>query len=215
MSGAGNGMKLPINKPDIVGVAERLTNLRRSGKRLVGRCPMPDHEDRTPSFFVNPDKQSYRCFGCGAHGDVIDLVMKVEGLTFKEALQHLNIETPARGRYRGSRKRALLEELKAIELEILYHEFLRRHSCLCSMWLRFYNRSIASKYDFWWDDEELVLEHLPELLKQCADMKEVERVLWWVEKAKELRRHLAILHEGGTAEEKFKLFQEITGGIDE
>lgn len=65
---------------DIADVAERYTELRRAGSgRLVGRCVAPDHPDKTPSMVVYPDTGRFRCFGCGAGGDVLDLVMLAEG----------------------------------------------------------------------------------------------------------------------------------------
>ncbi len=57
--------------------------LRPSGQRLVGRCPF--HRDSRPSLVVYPANQSYFCFGCGAGGDVIDFVARLEGVGFKEA----------------------------------------------------------------------------------------------------------------------------------
>lgn len=58
-------------------VAEEETALRRVGAHLRGRCPLPDHEDRTPSFCVYPDERgfcpSWWCFGCNRGGDVVDL----------------------------------------------------------------------------------------------------------------------------------------------
>jgi DNA primase len=48
--------------------------------RLVGRCLSPAHEDRTPSKSIYTDTQRFRCYGCGAHGDVIDLLMLAEGM---------------------------------------------------------------------------------------------------------------------------------------
>ncbi|MEZ4503124.1 MAG: CHC2 zinc finger domain-containing protein [Dehalococcoidia bacterium] len=56
--------------------------LRRSGRRLVGRCPF--HEDRDPSLVVYPQTQSYFCFGCDAGGDVIDFIGRLDGTAFKE-----------------------------------------------------------------------------------------------------------------------------------
>jgi len=53
-------------------VAARLTELRGSGNSLSGRCPF--HDDHNPSFVVWPDIQKWRCYGCGLHGDVIDLL---------------------------------------------------------------------------------------------------------------------------------------------
>ena len=53
-------------------------------------CPMPNHEDSSPSFGVNIDNNKYNCFGCGQTGDVIKLVQQVEGLNFIEAIQRLS-----------------------------------------------------------------------------------------------------------------------------
>ena len=61
--------------------------LRGRGRRLTGRCPF--HEDRTPSFCVYPETESFHCFGCGASGDVIDFVRRAEGLDFREAVLRL------------------------------------------------------------------------------------------------------------------------------
>jgi DNA primase len=65
-------------------VVSRYVSLRPSGNNLVGRCPF--HDDRIPSFVIYPVTQSFHCFGCRAHGDVISFLMQVEHLTFREAL---------------------------------------------------------------------------------------------------------------------------------
>ena len=57
--------------------------LRRDGREFKGCCPF--HNERTPSFHVVDDKEFYHCFGCGAHGDVVDFVMAFYGVPFKEA----------------------------------------------------------------------------------------------------------------------------------
>jgi len=59
--------------------AGELMKLRRSGGVLVGRCPLPDHEDKTPSFTVWPGNDSWWCFGCSRGSDVIDLYFYAEG----------------------------------------------------------------------------------------------------------------------------------------
>jgi len=61
--------------------------LRRSGKVLRGLCPF--HEDRAPSLVVYPDPGTFHCFGCGAHGDAITFLQKVEHLSFTQALDAL------------------------------------------------------------------------------------------------------------------------------
>ena len=73
---------------DIVEVVSEYVHLgRRSGSNMFGLCPF--HNEKTPSFSVNPDKQIYHCFGCGKGGDVISFIMEVENLTFPEAVEKL------------------------------------------------------------------------------------------------------------------------------
>lgn len=73
---------------DLVQVAERYTKLRKNCKSYYGCCPLPTHEDSTPSFHVYPDGRFY-CHGCKESGDAFDLVMSCEGKAFPEALADL------------------------------------------------------------------------------------------------------------------------------
>jgi DNA primase len=73
---------------DIVEVISSYANLQRSGSSLKANCPF--HQERTPSFFVFPDRQSWRCFGaCADGGDAFSFVMKADRVDFREALQSL------------------------------------------------------------------------------------------------------------------------------
>ena len=72
---------------DIVEVVSAHTDLRRQGARYVGLCPF--HDERTPSFSVEPQEKLYHCFGCGVGGDVIKFVEEKEGLSFTEAVEML------------------------------------------------------------------------------------------------------------------------------
>ena len=73
---------------DMAAVVELRTQLRKGGGgELTGRCPF--HDERTPSFWLNPVKQLYYCFGCGAKGDLISFVRETEGLDFAEAIEWL------------------------------------------------------------------------------------------------------------------------------
>jgi DNA primase len=72
---------------DLAAVVGERTALRRSGSQLVGRCPF--HEERTPSFSVNPAKGLYWCFGCGKGGDVFRFVEETQGLDFTGAVEWL------------------------------------------------------------------------------------------------------------------------------
>ena len=76
---------------DIVTVVSRYVQLKRAGRNLKACCPF--HDEKTPSFNVNPEKQFFKCFGCGAGGSVFDFVMRIERQTF--------VEAPARARERG------------------------------------------------------------------------------------------------------------------
>jgi DNA primase len=72
---------------DIVEVISAHTDLRRQGARWTGLCPF--HDERTPSFSVEPQEKLYHCFGCGVGGDVIKFVEEKEGMGFAEAVELL------------------------------------------------------------------------------------------------------------------------------
>ena len=75
------------NRCDIVSVVSRYVELKKSASSFVGLCPF--HNEKTPSFHVNPAKQFFYCFGCHAGGDVITFIMKIENLTYPEAVNFL------------------------------------------------------------------------------------------------------------------------------
>src|SRR5471030_594471 len=72
---------------DFVAVVEERTPLRKAGTRLTGRCPF--HEERTPSFSVNPVDKWYHCFGCGVGGDMFKFVQETQGLDFVGSIEWL------------------------------------------------------------------------------------------------------------------------------
>lgn len=76
-----------ITLSDVIGKKIKLT---RAGREYKGCCPF--HNEKTPSFYVNDDKQFYHCFGCGAHGSVFDFVMNLENYSFIEAVEALAIK---------------------------------------------------------------------------------------------------------------------------
>ena len=112
------------------------TELRRSGaRRLSGLCPF--HDERTPSFGIDPVEKLYHCFGCGAGGDVFSFVMETEGLDFAGALESLadrngvqlerEAEDPREATRREARDRllALLERTAAYYVRVLWESARR------------------------------------------------------------------------------------------
>ncbi len=77
-------LRTRLTLSDVVGKKVKLT---RAGREYKGCCPF--HREKTPSFYVNDDKQFYHCFGCGAHGDVIGFTMAEGNLSFIEAIEQL------------------------------------------------------------------------------------------------------------------------------
>ncbi len=76
-----------LRRVDVVEVVGRRLPLKRAGREYRARCPF--HDERTPSFWVSPQKQFFHCFGCGAHGSAIGFVMKYDGLDFRDAVEVL------------------------------------------------------------------------------------------------------------------------------
>jgi DNA primase len=103
---------------DMIAVVSERTELRRAGPdEYVGRCPF--HDERTPSFGIDPHKKVYHCFGCQASGDVFRFVMETEGLDFAGALESLarrsgvELETEAENP-RAAEQRKRRERLHAL-----------------------------------------------------------------------------------------------------
>ncbi len=116
---------------DMVEVVGQYTDLKKAGANFSGRCPF--HEERTPSFSVNPSEKLYYCFGCGAGGNLIGFVMAKENMDFPEAVEYLADkygialeyeESSTHGdaeRRRRERLRALLEQA-TVYYERVYRE---------------------------------------------------------------------------------------------
>jgi len=104
---------------DIVDLVSGYVSLKKTGKNHTGLCPF--HAEKTPSFSVNPDKQIFHCFGCGAGGDVFKFIELQEGLNFPDAVRALagraGISLPTDSRSRGQDKKS--EDERKVLLEIV------------------------------------------------------------------------------------------------
>lgn len=76
-----------VQRNDMVDVAQSYVQLRRRGRTYTGLCPF--HSEKTPSFVVYPETQSFYCFGCGAGGDVITFIKKINNVDYVEAVKTL------------------------------------------------------------------------------------------------------------------------------
>ena len=87
---------------DIEQIVSSYVPLKKKGRYLTGLCPF--HSEKTPSFFVYPQTQSFYCFGCGAGGDVITFIRRIENLEYMEAVRMLadrcGLQVPRRRRRR-------------------------------------------------------------------------------------------------------------------
>lgn len=79
------------SQADLVGIIGKHTTLKRAGKEFKGNCPF--HGEKTPSFYVNPQKNVYNCFGCGVGGNAISFLRDYENQTFMEAVRELSRQT--------------------------------------------------------------------------------------------------------------------------
>lgn len=125
-----------LSRIDIVDVVSAHVELKKAGANLKGLCPF--HGEKTPSFNVNPTRQTYHCFGCGVHGDALRFLLEYQGLGFIEAVQELarraGMEVPNDHRTAEQREQAALAKAQRKGLSELlaqaashYRRCLRQH----------------------------------------------------------------------------------------
>lgn len=106
-----------LSRIDIVEVINKVSPLKRTGKNFMCCCPF--HKEKTPSFSVSQQKQFFKCFGCGASGNVIGFLMRYEGLSYPEAIRKLaesigmTVPETRRDRETRTRVRSLTDMMKA------------------------------------------------------------------------------------------------------
>src|SRR6202171_5699180 len=104
-----------VVRSDIVEIISARVPLKKSGREFKACCPF--HNEKSPSFWVSPDKQFYHCFGCGAHGTVVGFLMQYEELGFLDAVADLapraGLEMPRETQRTGETGGADLHEVMA------------------------------------------------------------------------------------------------------
>jgi len=124
-----------IDSTSLVDIISQYTQLKPSGRGHMGRCPFPDHQEKTASFSVSDAKQVYHCFGCKKSGNVITFLKDYNGMSFPEALEYLadrsNIPIPEMTKDHGDQASQVHDHkkklLKANKLAAdFFREVLRR-----------------------------------------------------------------------------------------
>jgi DNA primase len=103
-----------LQRVDIVDIVGRYVSLTKQGKNYSGLCPF--HSEKTPSFLVSPDKQIFKCFGCGKGGDVFRFLMNIEGISFPEAVKTLGEEAGVAYAWQRAAEPATPEQLERRKL---------------------------------------------------------------------------------------------------
>ncbi len=119
-----------IERTDLVILVDRQVKLRRTGKNYTACCPF--HQEKTPSFTVNPDKQFYYCFGCGASGNALSFLMNHQHLGFMDALRQLAQGAGLVLPEQSPEQSSLLEQSQALITALtwvdeLYRQQLKNH----------------------------------------------------------------------------------------
>lgn len=99
---------------DIVEVISEYVQLKKAGRLFKGLCPF--HDEKTPSFMVDPAKQLYHCFGCGEGGDVFTFLRRREGLEFREAVERLASRVGFTLHYQGGARESVGPESRRARL---------------------------------------------------------------------------------------------------
>lgn len=119
------------NKLDIVEVIGQYVKLTKVGANYRALCPF--HKEKTPSFYVSPTRQIWHCFGCGAGGDVVGFVMKMENLEFKEALKLLADKAGVKLTFESPEivsKKQRLKEIHKLATEYYHQNLLNNEEVL-------------------------------------------------------------------------------------
>ncbi len=156
------------SRVDIVELASEYLTLKKAGRNYLGLCPF--HQEKTPSFTVNREKQIFYCFGCGEGGNVITLLMKIANKSFPDAIKHLAEKTgvilPVRtfGK-EGQEKKSLHDEIVQVNLRAA-QQFARNLSSPAGKIARDYLQKRAVTED---TVKQFRLGYVPDTWRSLAD----------------------------------------------
>lgn len=119
-----NIVRLIRDQANIVEVISAYVRLLPAGKNYKALCPF--HQEKTPSFYISPERGLWHCFGCGAGGDVIDFVQRIEGLTFTEAIAKLSRQLGIRWQPSQATRREEWTKERLLQLNQWTVEFYER-----------------------------------------------------------------------------------------
>lgn len=125
---------------DLESIASKYVELKKKGNSILALCPF--HSEKTPSFNINSAKQLFYCFGCGAGGDVITFIMKIENLSYGEAVAYLaeqaGMELPSEDSYESElshlRKRIL--EMNRLAARFYYDKLISKEGTNALQYLK-------------------------------------------------------------------------------
>ncbi len=170
-----------LQKPDIV---ETLNNegisLKQRGRYYWASCPL--HNERTPSFKVDPERQSFYCFGCHSHGDVIDFIQQYRNIPFKDSLSYLGINNT----------RKIVVNPKEARKRVLIAEYRR--------WQNDYTDFLSN-----------VLKMLDRKKRNAKTMEQAEAISYHYHQEQIWEAHFEIMF-GKDEKEKFALYRELNHG---
>ncbi len=115
------------DRTDVVEVVGQYVDLKRAGTNYKGLCPF--HNERTPSFIVSPDRQTFHCFGCGKGGNVFRFLMEMDGVTFPEAVRTLadkaGVQVETRGADEDHSEQDALFQTNTFAARFYYHQLMK------------------------------------------------------------------------------------------
>ncbi|MFT5706224.1 MAG: DNA primase [Oceanospirillaceae bacterium] len=119
-----------LARTDIVDIIDSSVNLKKTGKNYSGLCPF--HKEKSPSFSVNPEKQFYYCFGCGAGGNAISFITEYENVPFPQAVEDLakraGIEIPKETSNQRNNEHLYQAQFKILDLTAAFYQSQLKNS---------------------------------------------------------------------------------------